>query len=76
MRPCGLRVALRAVVKVLADVARFGFLTLHSGTLLAAVNLFLRKQLALYLDRPVKPRRADDATCITLETLMGSHRFN
>jgi hypothetical protein len=34
-----------------------------------AENLFLRKQLALYLERQVKPRRADDATRITLVTL-------
>ena len=32
MRLCGLRVALRAVGRVLADVERFGFLTLHSLT--------------------------------------------
>ena len=29
---------------------------------LAAENLFLRKQLALFWERDVKPRRADDAT--------------
>ena len=29
-------------------------------------NLFLRKQLAFYLERRVKPRRADGATRITL----------
>lgn len=33
---------------------------------LAAENLFLRKQLVLYLERQVKPRRADDATRIAL----------
>ena len=33
---------------------------------LAAENLFLRKQLALYMARRVKPRRADDATRIIL----------
>jgi len=33
----------------------------QSGSL-AAENLFLRKQLALFLERDVKPRRADDAT--------------
>lgn len=33
---------------------------------LAAENLFLRKQLALYLERQVKPRQADDATRLTL----------
>jgi hypothetical protein len=38
----------------------------RSHAQLAAENLFLRKQLALYLERQVKPRRADDATRITL----------
>jgi putative transposase len=36
---------------------------------LAAENLFLRKQLAMYVERRVKPRRADDATRITLVAL-------
>jgi hypothetical protein len=36
---------------------------------LAAENLFLRKQLALYQERRVKPRRADDALRIALVTL-------
>jgi hypothetical protein len=35
----------------------------------AAENLFLRKQLALYVERQVKPRRADDATRIALVAL-------
>jgi hypothetical protein len=34
----------------------------HSHSALAAENLFLRKQLALFQERKVKPRRADDAT--------------
>jgi hypothetical protein len=55
MRLRGLRVALGALVNVLADIARFAFLTLHSRMQLASENLFLRKQLALYLDRQVKP---------------------
>ena len=33
-------------------------------TRLAAENLFLRKQLALYIERQVKPRRADNAARI------------
>jgi hypothetical protein len=41
----------------------------RSHAQLAAENLFLRKQLALYLERQVKPRRADDATRITLVAL-------
>jgi hypothetical protein len=36
---------------------------------LVAENLFLRKQLALYLERQVKACRADDATRITLVML-------
>ena len=42
---------------------------LRSRAQLAAENLFLRKQLALYVERRVKPRRANDATRITLVTL-------
>jgi transposase InsO family protein len=41
----------------------------RSRAQLAAENLFLRKQLALYLERQVKPRRADDATRIALVAL-------
>jgi hypothetical protein len=41
---------------------------------LAAENLFLRKQLALYREREVKPRRADDALRIALVWL--SKGFN
>jgi putative transposase len=42
---------------------------LRSHAQLAAENLFLRKQLALCIDRQVKPRRADDATRLTLIAL-------
>jgi hypothetical protein len=41
----------------------------RSHSQLAAENLFLRKQLAFYLERQVKPRRSDDATRITLVAL-------
>jgi putative transposase len=44
-------------------------MTLRSRAKLAAENLFLRKQLALYLERQVTPRRADDATRLTLVAL-------
>jgi transposase InsO family protein len=59
----------RTVLKVLADVGRFISLALQSRTHLAAENLFLRKQLALYQERQLKPRRANDATRITLVAL-------
>jgi hypothetical protein len=42
----------------------------RSRAQLAAENLFLRKELALHLERRVKPRRADDATRMTLVALL------
>lgn len=42
---------------------------MFSHSRLAAENLFLRRQLACYLGRKVKPRRVDDATRITLAVL-------
>lgn len=36
---------------------------------LAAENLFLRKQLACYVERQVRPRRTDDASRIALVLL-------
>jgi putative transposase len=51
------------------DVLRFIKLSLQPNWALAAENLFLRKQLALYLDRKVKPHRATDATRLTLVLL-------
>jgi len=51
---------------LLGDAARFLRLSLHSSAALAAENLFLRKQLALYQERHVKPRRATAATRLAL----------
>jgi hypothetical protein len=67
-RPANYRVV-RTLVNVLADVGRCGLLVLRSRANLAAENLFLRKQLALYIERQVKPDRADDATRIALVAL-------
>jgi putative transposase len=39
---------------------------LQSRSALAAENLFLRKQLALYQERQLRPRRASDATRLTM----------
>jgi hypothetical protein len=47
---------------LLLDILRFLSLTIRSGVAVRAENLFLRKQLALYAERKVKPRRADDGT--------------
>src|ERR671931_632557 len=48
------------------DVGRFLRLCLCAPTTLAAENLFLRKQLALYQERHVKPRRATNATRLAM----------
>ena len=50
----------------LLDAARFLVLCLRPEPALAAENLFLRKQLAQYQERQVKPRRANDATRMVL----------
>src|SRR5919108_2363288 len=54
------------LLMLLVDAAHFLWLCLHSPTALAAENLFLRTQLALYQERHVKPRRATDATRLAL----------
>ncbi|MSO23606.1 MAG: helix-turn-helix domain-containing protein [Acidobacteria bacterium] len=48
------------------DCIRFLSSLLQSRSALAAENLFLRKQLALYQERQVLPHRATDATRLTL----------
>ena len=50
------------VLKLLVDAAHFLWLCRHSHAALAAENLFLRKQLTLYQERHVTPRRATNTT--------------
>ena len=54
------------LLALILDVLAFVNLCFRSRTSLAAENLFLRKQLAVYLERRVKPRRATDATRLSL----------
>ena len=54
------------LLTLLGDVVRFVMLCLRSSTVVAAENLFLRKQLALHQERHVKPCRATDAARFTL----------
>jgi putative transposase len=42
---------------------------LQSKSALGAENLFLRKQLSLYQERQARPRRATDATRLTMVML-------
>ena len=51
------RLDVRTIVGVVADVLRFVSSMWRPHAQLAAENLFLRKQLALYLERNLKPRR-------------------
>jgi putative transposase len=62
------------LLTLLGDLGRFLSLCLRPPTALAAENLFLRKQWALYQERGVKPTRATDATRITLTWL--AHWFD
>ena len=59
----------RTLSLVVFDLVRLAFLAAHSRSALAAENLFLRKQLALFQERKVKPRRADDSTRWMMATL-------
>ena len=54
------------VFGVVRDLLQLLRIRLHSHTRLAAENLFLRKQLALYIERRTTPRRASGATRVTL----------
>ena len=53
----------------LVDASRFLLFCLRPNPALAAENLFLRKQLALYQEREVKPKRINDATRLALAWL-------
>ena len=54
------------VIDLAADLLRWLLLAFRSRQSIQAENLFLRRQLALYIERGVKPRRIDAATRIDL----------
>src|SRR5262245_13442328 len=60
---------LRCMVSVFLDALIFFCFSLRSSSALAAENLFLRKQLGLYVERKKKPRRATDSVRFTLAQL-------
>jgi putative transposase len=59
------------VASVICDGLRWLWLILRSTSAIEAENLFLRRQLALYVERGVKPRRIDSITRIALTILSG-----
>ena len=56
----------RLGLNLVADLLHFLGLSLRSKSSLAAENLFLRKQLAFYQERRIKPRRISHPTRLTL----------
>src|SRR5260370_17972676 len=61
-----LRRLLSTAFGLLQGFLRFGRGLLRSQTALAAENLFLRKQLAFYQERTIKPRRLNDSARLSL----------
>ena len=59
----------RAIVGVARDVLRLVVAFLRSSRAARAENLVLRKQLASYIERRIKPRRLDHATRVSLALL-------
>ena len=59
----------RVVAALSTSLMQFLRASLRPRIALAAENLFLRKQLALYREREVQPRRATDATRLVLVLL-------
>lgn len=62
------------LIQLVAEGLRWWALAFRSGQSIKAENLFLRRQLALYIERGVKPRRIDPVTRIGLTLL--SRFFN
>src|SRR5215468_4459154 len=59
----------RAILVVLADFLRLGVLFLRSASDIRAENLSLRKQLAAYIERGIRPRQLDHAGRVSLSVL-------
>jgi putative transposase len=53
-------------LNLFADLLHFLVLTLRAKSSLAAENLFLRKQLAFYKERRIRPRRISHPARLTL----------
>jgi putative transposase len=61
--------SLTTLSSIAGDLVRLLLLVSRSRRALAAENLFLRKQLALFQERKVKPRRARDSTRLIMVIL-------
>src|SRR5215467_8294516 len=63
------RHVIHTIFGVFLDTLTFLRLCLRLAATVAAENLFLRKQLGLFVERKVKPRRATDSIRFTLYRL-------
>src|SRR3977135_4299754 len=70
MMSCMLRIV-AGIASVICDGLRWLWLILRFTSAVEAENLLLRRQLALYVERGVKPRRIDSVTRIALTILSG-----
>src|SRR5260370_12639170 len=57
------------LIQLAGEMLRWPRVAFRSSQSIRAENLFLRRQLALYIERGVKPRRIDPATRIFLTLL-------
>ena len=64
----------RILIPLMGETLRWWRLAFRSTRSIKAENLFLRRQLALYVERGIKPRRVDPVTRISLTFL--SRFFN
>jgi len=59
----------RIALRLIEDALRWVVLLFRSAESVHAENLFLRRQLALYIERGVRPHRVDAATRVSLALL-------
>lgn len=59
----------KIAIGLLGDASRFVLLSSRPSRSLIADNLFLRRQLALYEERDIKPRRIGPTTRVSLDLL-------
>jgi putative transposase len=67
--------AVSIVARLASELVGWVALALQSRQSLHAEMLFLRRQLALYVERGVKPRRIDAATRVSLALLSRLFRW-
>ncbi|MDG7000983.1 MAG: hypothetical protein JRN15_17960, partial [Nitrososphaerota archaeon] len=64
-----MRTGLAILLALISDAFAWLRLSVRSAKSIRAENLFLRRQLGLYIERGVKPRRIDPVTRVRLTLL-------